>query len=122
MKRLPVGIGLLVVFLVLGFWLGHRADTISRDIAQDLQQAAQAEDWTAGEAVDAAREGWEANRKLYAAITDHAEMDEIEAVFSQAEAYRRRGDLTQFNAACARLARLIEALGEAHRLSWETLL
>lgn len=122
MKRLPIGIGLLLVLLVLGFWLGSLADGISEEIAGELEKAACAESWRAGAAVDVAQERWEAHRELYAAITDHGEIDEIEAGFAQAEAYRRRGDLTQFNAVCARLARLVAAMGEAHRLSWENLL
>ena len=117
MKRLPIGIAVLVGLLILGFWTSHRAETVHGAIVEALQEAARAENWAQTGAAETARRGWEEHRTLTTAIADHTVLDEIEAGFSQLEAFRRRQDLTQFTATCARLAELISALAEGHKLT-----
>ena len=122
MKRLPIGIGVLLSLLALGFWVGRTADRIHGAVAADLEEAAQAQNWEEAASADAAWEKWEEHRGLSAAITDHTALDEIEAGFAQLQVYRRQGDLTHYTATCARLSQLIAALQEGHELSWQNVL
>lgn len=122
MKRLPIGIFVLVALVLLGFWIGRAAGKVHGAIAEELDTAAKAENWGQTASADAAREKWDDHRSLSAAITDHTALDEIEAGFAQLEVYRRREDLTHFTATCARLSELITALKEGHELSWENVL
>ena len=122
MKRLPIGIFVLVGLVILGFWTGRSAGKVHGSIVEALEQAARAENWSeTAPAVSASRK-WEESRMLSAAITDHSALDEIEAGFAQLDIYRRRNDLTHFTATCARLSRLVKALEEGHKLSWENIL
>lgn len=122
MKRLPIGIGVLIGLLLLSFWTGRTSGRIHGSIVNELEKAAKAETWSDTAPAESAKEKWETHRRLSAAITDHSALDEIEAGFAQLTVYRQRGDLTYFTATCARLSRLIEALEEGHKLSWENVL
>lgn len=122
MKRLPIGIGVLVGLLILGVWTGRASGKVHGAIVEELNKAAMAEIWEEVIPADRALEKWERHKRLSAAITDHTALDEIEAGFAQLEVYRRRGDLTHFTATCARLSELIAALDEGHKLSWENVL
>ena len=122
MKRLPIGIILLVGLLILGFWIGRTADRIHGAIVEDLERAAAAGNWSETSSAESAQKKWDTHRGLTAAITDHTALDEIEAGFAQLEVYRRQGNLACYIATCARLSRLIAAVEEGHRLSWENVL
>ena len=45
-------------------------------------------------------------------------MDEIDALFAEVKVYGRQEDTTQFSAACAHLASLLDAMGESHGCYW----
>lgn len=122
MKRLPIGIFVLVGLLVLCFWTGHQAEIVHGSIIEALTKASEAEIWEQTASAEQARNEWDAHRTLSAAITDHTALDEIEAGFAQLEVYRRQNNLTHFTATCARLSQLISALKEGHELSWENVL
>jgi len=49
-------------------------------------------------------------------------MDEIDSLFAQLEVFRQAGLWGDFSACCRRLSRLIEAMAEAHSLTWWNLL
>lgn len=126
MGRFWLGIGLLAAFLALGLWVSTEATDAHTSIAQILEQATEktlAGDFSAGKALaqKAARQ-WEKSWHGTASIADHDPMDEIDGLFAQLDIYSKADRPTAFAACCARLAKLVSAVGEAHSLNWWNLL
>ncbi len=126
MKRMKIGVGLLVAVLVAGIWLGERMIDCHLPCASDLEHAAacaMAEDWaSAGALATRARETWERNKHLSASVTAHEPMDEIDALFGELEIYRAREETSAYSAGCMYLAEQLRDLGNSFKLSWWNLL
>ena len=125
-RRFWYGVGILVLFLVLGFLVAWGMETMHRPVTASLEQAAGAAmegDLKKGaQLAQTAKEIWQQRRDLTAAVADHGPMEEIDGLFAQAEIYAQTGKETEFAAYCTRIARLVEAVGEAHSLNWQNLL
>lgn len=126
MQRLWIGIALLIILLGLGLWTAIAMDKIHQPIAALLNQAAEAalqEDWqdAAALALDAKGE-WERHWSAIASVADHTPMDEIDGLFAQLPIFAREEEKSDFAAVCAQLARLTQAMGNAHSLNWWNLL
>lgn len=126
MGRIWLGVGLLAVLFVLCFWVNIAMTDIHQSVCSDLTEAA---DKTLTGEMDAgitlarqAHEVWEQRWNITAAVADHAPMDEIDGLFAQLETYARAGQGADFAALCNRLSKLIDAVGEAHSLTWWNLL
>lgn len=126
MGRFWLGVFLLAALLILGLWVGHSTDITHQAISKSLDLAARqvlAGDAEGGLATaQAARRRWHRGWNATAAIADHAPMDEIDGLFAQLEIYGQLRTPRELAAVCARLSALVEAIGEAHRLSWWNLL
>ncbi len=126
MGRFWLGIGILVLFLVLGFWTGHTMDDVHQTISQTLENAATKSlsgDLTEGIALaQQAQSQWQSHWHGTASVADHAPMDEIDGLFAQLETYGKAGLTETFAAYCARLSQLVSAMGEAHSFTWWNLL
>lgn len=122
MGRFWLGVGLLVLFLVLGFWISAAMDQVHSDISEILQLAAQQAldgDMDAGmETARQAQAQWEKYWHSSAAVADHAPMDEIDGLLAQLECYSRSDQPGEFAACCTRISLLVRAMSEAHSLSW----
>lgn len=125
-RRFWFGLGILVLFLALGLWTAWGMEHMHRPVTQQLEQAArtalEGDAETAAQQARVARDIWQQGRGLTAAVADHEPMEEIDGLFAQAEVYAHAGENTEFAAYCTRIARLVEAVGEAHRLNWQNLL
>lgn len=126
MKRCRFGAGLLIGILVIGllatFWTGRRCDRLAREI-QLAGEAAVALDWEAAEALTRKVYGhWKTAWPLFAALTDHAPMEQIDALFVRLDIYARAEDHLSYSVICARLSREIDAIAEAQIPSWWNLL
>ena len=126
MGRFCFGIGLLVIFLVLGLWVSFSTGSVHQAIARTLDEAAAqtlSGDMEAGLALaQQAQDDWDAHWQKTASIADHGPMDEIDGLFAQLKLYGQTAQTADFAAYCARLAKLITAVGEAHGLTWWNLL
>lgn len=126
MGRFWLGILLLAALLLLGLWIGYKADGVHQSISKSLDLAAQqvlAGDLEGGLATaQAARRRWHRGWNATAAVADHAPMDEIDGLFAQLEIYGQLRTPTELAAVCTRLAALVSAIGEAHRFTWWNLL
>lgn len=125
MKRLWLGVGVLVGLLVVGLWAMTYADSHQERICNHLEQAKQAalrEDW---ESVKQLTEDtcrlWEDSWDIWAALSDHTVLDEIDAGFARLEVYCRDGHATDYAAESGALSRQVEALGDGHRFSLRNL-
>ena len=126
MKRLWLGVGILLALMAVNLWaMGYTRQTHQR-ISGTLEkacEAALAEDWfTAQRLQRQAMEKWEKSWSITAALSDHTELDEIDAGFARLEVYCRDRHATDFAAESGALARQVAALGEGHRLSISNLL
>jgi len=126
MGRFWLGIGLLVLFLVLGFWISVTMDSVHSEISQELklaaEQALEGELEVAAETAQQAKAKWEKHWHGSAAVADHAPMDEIDGLLAQLECYNRTGQTGEFAACCTRISLLVRAMSEAHSLVWWNLL
>lgn len=126
MKRLWLGIGVLAALLAAGFLSMRNASIHQQRVCARLEEATQAAargDWESAyrltrKTAELWQEGWDA----WAALSDHTELDEIDAGFARLKVYCRDGHATDFAAESSALARKIQALGDGHRLNIRNLL
>ena len=124
MKRLWIGVGLLVTLLILGILVTCYTDSVQNRIADTVKQAAaQAEigQWEkAAGTLHQAKALW--HHHLTAAVVDHEPMEEAESLFAQLEVHLKFRESAAFSACCAALQATARAIGEAHSINWWTLL
>ncbi len=126
MNRCFLGVVILVVFLVLGIFVGVAMDSTHLQIAEKLKEASvlvlgQAPERGMALAKSAFAD-WEKSWEKTASVADHAPMDEIDGLFAQLQSFEKPEDAAHYSATCAQLSKLVEAMAEAHRLSWWSLL
>lgn len=126
MKRLWIGLGVLV--LLAGLGLGTTAvvqqahEPIHRQLAQ-ASQAALAGNWEQATALfEDARQHWADWDDAAAAFADHSQLETADGLFAQIQIYAQSRDATAFAAGCAQLSRLIRNLAESQLLKWKNLL
>ena len=126
MKRFVLGICLLAVMLGLGLWVMFSMNAVNEPVSQLLESAAFTAlngDLTQGtQLANRARNTWDNCWHGTASAADHAPMDEIDSLFAQVAIYGQTGQAEEFAAHCARLSKLVKAVGEAHSLTWWNLL
>lgn len=125
MKRIRIGIGLLLVLLALGLWTQRKLDAIHGPIAADMTlaaQQAQMGNWEqAGEALTRAEAVWTANRVFTAALADHQPLEDIESLLARLPAYAAAGNRAEFASVCADIACRVEAISAAQKLTISSL-
>ena len=119
MSRFLIGLGLMGLLLSLGLYNAHAIEKSHEPIALTLEQAAREAD---PRLLENARQAWDAHWHGTASVSDHAPMDEIDGLFAQLDAFREAELWGDFSACCLRISRLVEAMAEAHSLSWWNLL
>ena len=126
MKRIWIGIGLMVGLLVAGLWVADRMEDTHLEAARQLDrsvQMVQNRDWSGAELAAArARVIWDEKRKFTASFADHEPMDAIDALFAELKIYVSRRDPVSCCAAASHLARRLEAMAGSHSLTWWNLL
>ena len=122
MKRIFLGLALLLALLGIAAVITVRMDRVYEPITNALRQAADAaaaDDWEkATSLADQAKNRWENQRCFTATVADHSPMDEIDGLFSQAQAYAKAGNTDHFCALCLKLAQLVRATADAHQPTW----
>ncbi len=126
MKRCWFGLGLLVVLLGVSLAVSWGMDAVHRPISEQLGQAAADVQGGNPERAQAefrkAQTDWEKWAHFRGCFADHTP---TEAVDQELAATRWAGALAQwpeFAAACARAAKMVEAIGAAHACNWWNLL
>ncbi len=126
MKRGGIGLAILLILLAAGFLATWFMEEVHEQMGDTLEKAgklALAENWEgADRLVRKARQDWEKKRRISAALSSHAPLEEIDSLFSQLEVYQGQREKLAFAAACAQLASYLEDLGDAQDLTWWNLL
>ena len=123
MRRIWIGIGILVALLGIGMAAMEVMDRQLGAVTQKLEQASETENWD--EEVSLAQEAkklWEEKWPMMAALSDHSDMDSVDELFAQLEVYQQHRAQTDHAATCARLCETIGDLKENHRITWWNLL
>ena len=122
MKRSWFGLGLLGVLLAISLLSSWAMGAIHEPVSQDLEQAGALA--LVGELPRArffqirALAGWEKWAHFRSCFSDHTPVEDIDAAFKELESYGKAGEDAAFAAACAELARKVQAIGDAHGLYW----
>lgn len=126
MKRLMIGLCILVTLLAGSLAITLSMSAVHGPIADELGLAVQASldgDQAAALAhADAAVARWEKYRNFTAAFADHTPMDEMDALLAEARIYAHETDSVHFCATCAHLQQIAQAISDAHRIDWWNLL
>lgn len=126
MKRLWVGVGLLLILLGVGIFTAVAMRCAHEPVSRQLSQAAQAalaEDWGKAEKLSkAAKEQWQQHWRDTASVADHEPMEEIDSLFAELEVYLEQKEAVHFAACCQSLSTLTKAVGEAHTINWWNLM
>lgn len=126
MKRLWIGVIILVLLLGAGIGTTVFAVRTHNSISQKLAQASEAAlrgKWEEACSVSLdAKKQWKAMRHGTAAIADHEPMEEIDDLFSQMDIYLLTRQQIPFASCCASLSVLTNAIGESHAINWWSLL
>jgi hypothetical protein len=122
MRRLWIGVVILLALLISGLWAAKRMEDIHGSIASELAQAAavlETENWQrADHLLDSAKRNWESNWKFTASMADHNTLDQIDSAFAQLEVYRLSRNSLLCAATSAQLSQQVAALEEGHNLNW----
>lgn len=126
MKRLYIGIAILLFFLISGLFLTCSFGRIHAPLAQTLENASQAAiagNWENAVCLaDSAKTRWETYRNFTAAVADHEPLEEMDTLFSQLEIYEKLRLNVEFAGICTRLSQMAAAMEESQKLTWWTLL
>lgn len=126
MKRAWFGAGLLIVLLGISLGVAWCMDEIHAPIAADLKRAAecaQLGNWRNAEHFSRrAEEVWNRWEHFRACFADHTPTEEVAAELAAMGIARQEREATEFAASCARVAKMVQAVGDAHALRWWNLL
>ena len=126
MKRIWFGAGLLIVLLAVSLGVAWGMDEIHKPIAADLNQAAecaQLGDWHNAEVFSRrAESAWKQWEHFRACFADHTPTEEVGAEMAAMDTARQERETADFAASCARAAKMVKAVGDAHGLCWWNLL
>ncbi|MBE6978207.1 MAG: DUF4363 family protein [Ruminococcaceae bacterium] len=126
MRRPFLGICILLALLAISVTIWWGMDRVHREISQLLiqsQAAAQAEDWRGAEHyANQARQLWQRYHHFTAAFADHTPMDELDSLFAELTVYLENRESPHFEATCAQLILLSQAMADSHGLQWWNIL
>lgn len=126
MKRLWIGIVLLVLLLAGSIWLTAKFSAMHNNLSETLSaasHAAQQQDWeTAFALSDGAKKDWDKHRHLTAAFADHEPLEDLERLFDELEICETLSLHEEYAMVCSHLSRICAAIAESFRLTWWNLL
>ena len=121
MKRLWIGVGLLLLLLVLGIGSTVVMEAVHEPISEQLERSSEAAlsgHWQEAHILVAgAKDRWEQYREFVACIADHEALEEADAQFARLEVLERAQEAVAFATGCAELSALFDTLADMHDLS-----
>ena len=121
MKRMWVGLCLLLVLLMLGITTSILMPALHLPVAEDLHLASRCalsgDTRQAVSAFRSARQRWEKYRDITASVCDHQPQDDMDALFAEIAFRAETGQWAEFGAGCARLAVMAEDMAKLHGIS-----
>ena len=126
MKRLWIGVVLLVLMLIGGITmllLSHRFYSRFSDTLESAADAALSENWSDAEklAQEATRQ-WQRYHRFLASFTDHEPVENVELLLTRLTLFQNARLTVDFVDTCRSLSHLSEAIDESHNLKWWSVL
>lgn len=122
MKRCYFGVGLLTVLLLISLGASWMTERFHSPVSREIRAAADyalAEDWDQViRCTQQARSRWEQYREQTASLADHEPMEEIDRLFGELEIWQQAQDARHCATVCARLSEAVDAMTDAHALTW----
>ena len=122
MKRSWMGLALLLVLLAASLLVTGFMDRIHEEMALDLRQSAECAllgDWDNVQLfLKRTNRVWEKWDRLRSCFADQKAVEDVDAALAALEIWRQSKDATAYRASCAALTKQVEAMGEAHKLTW----
>ena len=122
MKRLYIGVALLIVMLAIGVFLTMAFMAIHQpleDLLHQAQAAAMEGNWEkAKELTEKAQNLWKKSRHFVAAVADHEPLEEMDGLLARLEVLGALGQAEEFAADCAQLISLCQAMAQSQKLNW----
>lgn len=123
MRRIWIGVGILLGLLVLGILVMQITDRQLGSVSETLRQAAEAQDWNKAVALaQEAQRNWQQKWHLMASLADHTDIDAIDGLFAQLKVCQHYKAQENHATLCARLSETIRDLEENYRFTWWNLL
>lgn len=126
MKRCWFGAGLLALLLALSLGITWGMEAIHRPIFQGLNRAAlsaQTGDWNnAGAELTKAEGRWKKWAHFRDCLCDHTPTEAVDGELAAARTAGNLEEWSDFAVSCARAAKMVEAVGNAHAFRWWNLL
>ena len=126
MKRLWIGIALLVIFLLVGCvvtYAFHRIHAPMQTLLEEASAAALGGDWEMAAAkAESAQKIWHRWRNFTATVADHGPLEQMEALFTQLRVYQALDLPGEYAAVCAQLSQMAAAMEESQAFTWWNLL
>ena len=126
MKRLWIGVAVLILLLAGGIALALGLTGMHTGISWDLAAASLAarkgDLQQAQELVEKASQTWDQFRHISASFTDHEPLEQMDNLFAQLEVFDTIPSPADYAALCTHLAELSLAVAESHTLTWWNLL
>lgn len=122
MKRIYIGVALLVLLAILGIALTVVFNRLHQPLSAKLEQASAAAlegDWEKATALakDAGAD-WTRYRRFTAAVADHQPLEEMDSRFARLQVLTDQEDPDEFALCCAELSVLARAMGESQSIRW----
>lgn len=126
MKAFYIPAAVLAAILAFSLWTGYYVQQSTGEwtaLLDESCRAAKAENWTeAAERLDEAYGGWNRCQDFFHIIMDHAELDEVEALFAGALAVCQEQDEPDFHTLVAQLSSGLKMLAETQQFSLRNVL
>ena len=126
MKRLWIGVVILVILSLLGIGSTLAMEKIHAPIARQLESASEAAvsgHWQEARILAAgAKVRWEQHRKFVACISDHEALEAADARFARLDALQESGERIALAAVCAELSAMFDALADMQDFSLQNLM
>lgn len=126
MKRLWIGVALLVLMLASGIamlLLSHHFYRSFSDTLNSAADAALSENWADAEALaQQATRQWQRYHRFLASFTDHEPVEQVDLLLSRLALFRNARLAVDFADVCKSLSHLSEAIDESHSLNWWSVL
>lgn len=122
MKRLWIGVAILLVLLVCGIGfsmgMGKLHDSIHGRLMLAAEAAGRQDMAGARQQEGEARQIWRRWRCFSASLADHEPLEQIDSLFEELELYSELQLPLDYAAACVRLAEISRSVSESHSLTW----
>ena len=125
-KYFAVPVAVLALLLGLSLENARRVETDAATWLEAVDTAtgsADREAWSAARnALQNAREAWEARKPWLHIVTAHDELEAADALFAEADSFAQERDMAEFRAAVAQLAVQLRIVSEMQQLTLRNIL